>query len=50
MPEASGVGNGVHIHMSLQDASGAPVTYAPTGPMGLDESRVASAPDHSAEA
>ena len=35
MPEASGVGNGVHIHMSLQDASGAPVTYAPTGPMGL---------------
>jgi glutamine synthetase len=35
MPEAYGVGNGVHIHMSLQDASGAPVTYAPTGPMGL---------------
>ena len=35
MPEASGVGNGVHIHMSLQDAAGAPVTYAPTGPMGL---------------
>ena len=35
MPEASGVGNGVHIHMSLQDASGAPVTYAATGPMGL---------------
>jgi glutamine synthetase len=35
MPEASGVGNGVHIHMSLQDASGAPVTFAPTGPMGL---------------
>ncbi len=28
MPEASGVGNGVHIHMSLQDASGAPVTHA----------------------
>jgi glutamine synthetase len=26
MPEASGVGNGVHIHMSLQDASGTPVT------------------------
>ncbi len=35
MPEASGVGNGVHIHMSLQDASGAPVTYSATGPMGL---------------
>jgi glutamine synthetase len=35
MPEASGVGNGVHIHMSLQDASGAPVTHAATGPMGL---------------
>ena len=35
MPEASGVGNGVHIHMSLQDASGAPVTYAAAGPMGL---------------
>jgi glutamine synthetase len=35
MPEASGVGNGVHVHMSLQDASGAPMTYAPTGPMGL---------------
>jgi glutamine synthetase len=35
MPEASGVGNGVHIHMSLQDASGAPVTYGLTGPMGL---------------
>src|SRR6478672_1202750 len=35
MPEASGVGNGVHIHMSLRDASGAPVTFAPTGPMGL---------------
>ena len=38
MPEASGVGNGVHIHMSLQDASGTPVTYAPTGPMGLSTS------------
>ncbi len=35
MPEASGVGNGVHIHMSLQDASGVPVTYAANGPMGL---------------
>src|SRR6185437_5236405 len=34
-PEASGVGSGVHIHMSLQDASGAPMTYGPNGPMGL---------------
>jgi glutamine synthetase len=35
MPEASGVGNGVHIHMSLQDASGTPVTWSADGPMGL---------------
>ncbi len=35
MPEASGVGNGVHIHMSLQDASSTPVTYAEARPMGL---------------
>ena len=35
MPEASGVGNGVHIHMSLQDASGAPVTYDANGRLGL---------------
>ena len=35
MPEASGVGNGVHIHMSLQDAAGAPITYDATRPMGL---------------
>jgi glutamine synthetase len=35
MPDPSGVGSGVHIHMSLQDASGAPVTYAASGPMGL---------------
>ena len=35
MPDASGVGNGVHIHMSLQDASGAPIIYAATGPMCL---------------
>jgi glutamine synthetase len=35
MPEASGVGNGVHIHMSLQDASGAPVTWSSTGPLEL---------------
>jgi glutamine synthetase len=35
MPEASGVGNGMHIHMSLQDAAGRPVTYDATGPLGL---------------
>jgi glutamine synthetase len=35
MPEASGVGNGVHIHMSLQDATGTPVTHAATGPLEL---------------
>ena len=34
-PDPELVGNGVHIHMSLQDASGTPVTYAATGPMGL---------------
>lgn len=35
MLASDGVGNGVHIHMSLQDASGAPVTWDPAGPMGL---------------
>jgi glutamine synthetase len=35
MPEASGVGNGVHIHMSLRDASGAPITHDADGRMGL---------------
>jgi glutamine synthetase len=35
MPDPSGVGNGVHIHMSLRDASGAPMTYSATGPMSL---------------
>jgi glutamine synthetase len=34
-PSADGVGNGVHIHMSLRDAAGMPVTYAPDGHMGL---------------
>jgi glutamine synthetase len=32
---SDGVGNGVHIHMSLQDASGAPVTYDADHPLGL---------------
>jgi glutamine synthetase len=35
MPEASGVGNGVHVHMSLQDASGTSVTYDAAARMGL---------------
>jgi glutamine synthetase len=35
MPEASGVGNGVHIHMSLQNAAGEPVTYSANERLGL---------------
>jgi glutamine synthetase len=35
MPEASGVGNGVHIHFSLQDAAGEPVTHDSAGRLGL---------------
>jgi glutamine synthetase len=34
-PIADGVGNGVHIHMSLQDNAGAPVSYDPAGRLGL---------------
>ncbi len=34
-PSADGVGNGVHIHMSLHDAAGTPVTHAPDGRLGL---------------
>jgi len=37
MPVADGVGNGVHIHFSLHDATGAPVTYDADGPLGLSE-------------
>ncbi len=37
MPVADGVGNGVHIHFSLRDASGVPQTYDPKGPLGLSE-------------
>jgi glutamine synthetase len=37
MPDAELVGNGVHIHMSLEDAAGRPVTHAPDGPLGLSE-------------
>jgi glutamine synthetase len=35
MPVADGVGNGVHIHFSLTDASGAPRTHDPDGALGL---------------
>jgi glutamine synthetase len=35
MPVADGVGNGVHIHMSLREATGRPVTYDAGGPLGL---------------
>ena len=35
MPHADGVGNGVHIHMSLRDAHDRPVTHDPAGPFGL---------------
>ena len=32
-----GVGNGLHIHMSFVDEAGAPATYDPDGPGGLNE-------------
>jgi glutamine synthetase len=35
MPVADGVGNGVHIHMSLWDQNGVPATHNPAGPFGL---------------
>ncbi len=35
--DPSGVGNGVHIHMSLTDADGEPVSYDPNGPHGLSK-------------
>ncbi|MGH7210080.1 MAG: glutamine synthetase, partial [Acetobacteraceae bacterium] len=35
MPAPGGAGSGVHIHMSLCDAAGAPVTHAPGEPYGL---------------
>ena len=37
MPAADGVGNGVHIHMSLRDAADAPATHDPRGPYGLSQ-------------
>lgn len=33
--DPASVGNGVHIHMSFTDASGAPVTYDEEGPAGM---------------
>jgi glutamine synthetase len=35
MPVAGGSGNGLHIHFSLHDAAGAPVTYDPGGALEL---------------
>jgi glutamine synthetase len=37
MPVADGAGNGVHIHFSLHEDSGAPATYNPKAPLGLSE-------------
>ncbi len=36
-PDPDGVGNGVHIHMSLSDAAGRPQTYQAGAPFGLSE-------------
>jgi glutamine synthetase len=35
MPAADGVGNGVHIHFSLHDRAGLPMTFAADQPFGL---------------
>jgi len=40
MPGPQGIGNGTHIHFSLCNSSGVPVTHDPAGPDGL--SRVAT--------
>ncbi|MGH6737120.1 MAG: glutamine synthetase [Methyloceanibacter sp.] len=37
MPVADGSGNGVHIHFSLHEESGAPATHKAKGPFGLSE-------------
>jgi glutamine synthetase len=37
MPEAGGMGNGVHIHMSLRDEAGSPVMLEPGGRLGLSD-------------
>lgn len=36
-PNPEGVGNGVHIHMSLTDVSGRPLTFMEGAPLGLSE-------------
>lgn len=36
-PNAEGVGNGVHIHISLQDEAGTPVTYEAGAHLGLSK-------------
>jgi glutamine synthetase len=36
-PQPHGVGNGVHIHFSLRDAAGLPISYDPARPGGLSE-------------
>ncbi|MFC9239997.1 glutamine synthetase [Streptomyces decoyicus] len=35
IPDPAGVGNGVHIHLSLRDAAGRPVLHDPARPGGL---------------
>jgi glutamine synthetase len=37
MPEAGGMGNGVHIHMSLRDEAGTPVMHQPGGRLDLSD-------------
>ena len=37
MPDPAGVGNGVHIHMSLWGKAGAPLTHAADGRLGLSQ-------------
>ncbi|RVU19987.1 glutamine synthetase [Streptomyces antnestii] len=37
LPDPAGSGNGVHIHLSLQDADGRPVLHDPTRPGSLSE-------------
>ena len=43
-PALDQVGNGVHIHFSLKDASGRPATYDPARPGGLPRPPAPSAP------
>jgi glutamine synthetase len=37
MPVAGGSGSGLHVHFSLHEPSGAPVSYDPDGTLGLSE-------------